>query len=300
MTDLIKEGSIRLQKLLDHYQWPVNKTIFIEGLKNFGDVLHSSMVVRHYKNSYPDHMVVWGISERYYKQFDEYAELVGVVVLPLPHDATPEVRQNWKKEFESFKLFKSIFPLCAVSGFDKPGHIVDNVLHNADIKRLTVPKRPYFPHSTKDYSWHDSFCTKNKLKGRGYVVLEYNSYTLSKPPHNITWSPEKYNELIKHINYPVVWTAAKTDPALEGGIDARGITWRQAKVMIERSGCVVGCGSGISVLSCCDGLNPYVIEINIGAPLALKNIYGINSVSSKTDDPKKIAQAVNLYMKNIK
>jgi len=297
MSDFEK-GIETINKALDHYKWPKNKTIFIEGLRNFGDVLHSSMVVRHYKKKYPDHMILWGISERYYKQFDEYAQLVGVVVVPLPH-TTPEIRQQWKQHSSKFGLFKSLFPLCAVSGYDRPGNIVDNVLYNAEITKLLVPKRPYFPHSIKDYSWHDNFIIKNGLKGKKYVVLEYNSYTLSKPPHNITWGIDKYNTLVENINFPVIWTASKDDPELIGGVDARGITWRQAKVMIERSKCVVGCGSGISVLSCCDGLNPYVIEINIGAPLSLKNIYGINAVSAKTDDPVRVAKAVNMYMEKL-
>lgn len=298
--DVFQSGVDVILKAVDHYKWPKEKTIFIEGLKNFGDVLHASVVVRHYKRKYPDFMIMWGVSDKYYKQFDEYAALVGVVVIPMPHGATPEIRQNWKKKFSSFGFFKSIFPLCAVSGYDRPGNIVDNVLYNAEIDKLLVPRKPYFPHSNHDYAWHDQFCKRHNLKGKKYVVLEYNSYTLSKPPHNVTWPIDKYNEMLKHIEYPVVWTAAFEDPPLEKGIDARGISWRQAKVMIERSGCVVGCGSGLSVLSCCEGLNSYVIEINIGEPLSVKSIYGVNSISSKTDDPLKIAKAVNIYMNSLK
>lgn len=294
-----QEGIRRIQCAIKDYNWPIERTIFIEGLKNFGDVLHSSVVVRHYKNTFPDYMVVWGVSERYYEQFDEFAEIIGVVVVPLPHEATPEDRQNWKKEFNKFGFFKSLFPLCAVSGHDRPGNIVDNVLYNADISSLVVPRKPFFPHSQSDYVWHDNFSTKYGLKGKKYVVLEYNSYTLSKPPHNITWDNDKYNILVKNINYPVVFTGHKDDLPLNSGVDARGITFRQAKIMIERGGCVVGCGSGISVLSCCEGLNTYVFEINIGNPLPLKNIYGIKSISCHTDNPLNVAKAVNLYMDKI-
>lgn len=288
-----EKGIDNLNVIIDRYKWPKNKTIFIEGLKNFGDTLHSSIVVRHYRKLFPNDLILWGISDKYFKQFKIAADMMGVVVFNLPHEATNENRQNWKKHFKTLGLHDSIFPLCAVSGFDVSGSIVDNVLHNANIKKLSVPRRPFFPHSGEDYSWHDKFCQKHGLKGKGYVVLEYNSYTLSKPPHNCTWPIEKYNELVKLIKYPVVFTASSDDPPLNNGIDARGCSWAQAKVMIERSGCLVGCGSGLSVLACSEGLNTYVIEINIGNTITVKSMYNIPSVSTKTDEPEKIANAIN-------
>lgn len=300
MSKAYEEGIRRLNKVIEQFDFPKDKIIFIEGLKNFGDTLHSSVVVRHYRKKFPDHMIIWGISERYFKQFKESANAMGVVVFNMPHGATNEDRQNWKKEFGTIGLYKSIFPLCAVSGWDVGGSIVDNVLHNADIKKLSVPRRPYMPHSGDDYAWHDRFCKKHNLKGGQYVVLEYNSYTLSKPPHNCTWPIDKYNELVKLIKCPVVFTGAESDPALDNGIDARGCTWLQAKVMIERAGCLIGCGSGLSVLACSEGLSTYVIEINIGNTLTVKSMYDMPSVSTKTDDPTKIASAINKYVDNIK
>lgn len=295
MSNPVKKGIETIDKVLEDFKnkgWPPKKTILIEGLRNFGDTLHSSVVVRHYRKTYPNHNIIWGITEKYWEQFNEYAQVVGVVVFPLPH-AEPEHRQKWKKHCDNLNLFKSIFPLCAVSGWNVAGNIVDNVLHNAGITKLAVPRRPFFPHGIQDYQWHDQFIIKNGLKGTKYVLLEYNSFTLSKPPHECVWPIEKYNELVKLIKVPVIYTAHKEAPPLDGGIDARGCTWKQAKVLIERAGCMIGCGSGLSVLAACEGLNKYVVEINIGPPLALKGIYGIKSISVKTQDPQKIAGAIN-------
>jgi len=288
-----EKGIDNLKRTLDHFKWPKEKTIFVEGLKNFGDTLHSSVVVRHLRKVYPNHMILWGITEKYFKQFRIAADAMGVVAFNLPHNVSSEDRQNWKKEFEKLGLFKIVCPLCAVSGFDVAGSIVDNVLHNAEIKKLKVPRKPFFPHSGEDYSWHDRFCKRHNLRGRQYAVLEYNSYTLSKPPHDCTWSLDKYNELIKLVKCPVVYTASVDDPPLEHGIDARGCTWSQAKVMIERAGCLVGCGSGLSVLACSEGVNTFIIEINIGDAIAVKSMYGVPSVSIKTDNVAKIAEAIN-------
>lgn len=292
-----EKGIDNINKIIAKFNWPIKETIFIEGLRNFGDTLHSSVVVRHYRRQYPNHLILWGVTEKYFKQFKIAADMMGVVVFNLPHDVNNEDRQNWKKYVENLGLFKTIFPLCAVSGWTIGGSIVDNVLHNAGIKKLSVPKKPFFPHSGEDYAWHDRFCAKYGLKGRKYAVLEYNSYTLSKPPHNCTWSIDKYNDLLKLIDYPVVFTGSSDDPSLDSGIDARGCTWAQAKVMIERAGCLIGCGSGLSVLACSEGVNTYVIEIKIGESITVKSMYGIPSVSAKTDDPKKIADAVNRCIK---
>lgn len=301
MSNLAKTGFETIKKAVDHYkQFKPNKIILIEGLRNFGDTLHSSMVVRHYRSQYPNHLILWGISDKYWKEFNEYAQSVGVVVFPLPHSAEPSDRQYWKSQSSNLGLFKSIFPLCAVSGYNHPGNIVDNVLINAGIKKLRVNRKPFFPHGIEDYRWCDKFIINNGLKGKKFIVLEYNSYTLSKPPHECTWSIEKYNKLLKMINYPVVWTGSSGDPELNGGIDARGCKWRQAKVLIERAACMIGCGSGLSVLSACDGMNTKVFEINIGPSLSLKNIYKHNSVSLKTENPSLIAKAVNKHISELR
>jgi hypothetical protein len=101
------------------------------------------------------------------------------------------------------------------------------------------------------------------------------------------------------LNYPVVWTASSEDPKLDKGIDARGCKWRQAKVLIERATCMIGCGSGLSVLAACDGMNTKVFEINIGPSLSLKNIYGHNAKSIKTQNPGELAKIINNYIDSL-
>ena len=297
----IEDGIKRINKAVSHYkEYSNDKIIFIEGLRNFGDTLHSSLVVRHYRKIYPNHLILWGISERYYKEFDNYAQLIGVVVFPLPHNVDPDDRRKWKKHCDNLKLFKSIFPLCAVTGWNIGGNIVDNVLHNAGIKKLSVPRKPFFPHGIEDYQWCDNFIINNNLKGKKFIALEYNSYTLSQPPHNNLWSVDKYNNLLKNIQFPVINIGSERDRELNCGIDARGCTWKQAKVLIERSACMIGCGSGLSVLASCDGMKTKVFELNIGDPLLLKNIYKHDSQQIRTDNPMVLANIVNKFVRSFK
>jgi len=281
-------------EFMKEHNFPPNRVIVIEGLRNFGDVLHTSMVVRHYRQTHNPRntAIVWGISEKFYKEFGPYTEHVNCRVLPLPH-TSPDVRQKWKKYLDKKGLAKCVFPCVAVSGWNIGGNIIDNVLKNAEIKKLHVPRNPFFPATADDHRWRDQFLKKNKINGN-YAVLEYNSYTLSKPPHNATWSTEKYDQLVKLIKKPVVFIGSDSDPKLNHGIDGRGCTFRQAKSLIMKANMVIGCGSGLSVIACCENINNRLIEVNIGKPLCAKEIYHRENTSAvKSDDPNQLAEIIN-------
>lgn len=283
-----------INKVIEHYKWPIKDTIFIEGLRNFGDCLHVSMVVNHYRKVYPDKNIIWAVSERYFEQFEAFAIKVTCVIFPLPHDLTPEDRQEIKKWSDGIGFFKAIFPCVAVSGWSQPGNIIDNVLFNAGIKELKVPKKPVFPHDISDYQWHDQFIIKNGLVNRPYIALEYNSYTLSQPPHNATWTIDYYNEMLSKFGVPVIYMGSLSDPELKYGFDARGCTWRQAKVIIQRARLMLGCGSGLSVLSACEDIKTPLIEINIGEPLNMKSCYGKqNAQSVHTKKYEQVIDKIN-------
>lgn len=276
----IDKAKDTINKVISFYKWSINNTIFIEGLKNFGDCLHVSMVVNQYRKVFPDKHIIWGVSEKYFEQFESYTAHVACVVFPLPHDMSPDDRRELKKWSESLGFYKVVFPCVSVSGWNKGGSIIDNVLANANITELKVPRRPVFPHEITDYQWHDQFIINNGLLNRPYIALEYNSYTLSKPPHNVTWSIDVYNRMLSKMDIPVVYMGSKDDPKLNYGFDARGCTWRQAKVMIQRAKLMVGCGSGLSVISACDDISTPLLEINIGDPISMKSCYGKQNAKS--------------------
>lgn len=294
--ELVEKSKNIINKVIDHYKWPANKTILIEGLRNFGDCLHVSMVVNHYRKIYPEHHIIWAVSERYFEQFESFTAYVPCVIFPLPHGLEPEDRQELKKWSVGLGLFKTVFPCVAVSGWTQSGSIVDNVLFNAGIKELKVPRNPVFPHEIADYQWHDQFITNNKLLNRPYIALEYNSYTLSKPPHNATWSTDTYNEMLSKFSVPVIYMGSNSDPKLSYGFDARGCTWKQAKVIIQRARLMVGCGSGLSVLSACSDIKTPLLEINIGDTLTMRNCYGRqNAQSIHTQGYEQAAKKINEY-----
>jgi len=273
-----------------------SSTIYVQHLKNFGDVLHSSMVVRHLRKAHPDKPIVWCISERYADQFEPFSNKLNVKIVGMPHEGSPEDRARWARHAKT-KFSRVVTPSVCPFGWTIAGDIVDNVLHNAGIKKLLVPRRPFFPHTNKDNEWAGSFLKGNGIQNEPFVALEYNSYTLSKPPHNSTWSTEKYNQMLAYIKYKVVFLGGEADPALKRGVDGRGTTWRQAKAIIARAKLFVGCGSGLSVMACCEDINTRMIEFNVGPSLRAEEIYSVRrSKAIKIANPKAAAKLINAEM----
>jgi hypothetical protein len=134
------------------------------------------------------------------------------------------------------------------------GSIADAIFHNAEITDLAVPRRPILPVDITDYAWADQFQSRHNLTGP-FVTMEYISYSLK--PHDTPW----YSQLATFIKCPVLALGGKEDAALPGAIDARGCTYRQAKVLIMRSKCFVGCASGYGFLAASEGCETPMVEI---------------------------------------
>jgi len=269
---------------------------YVQTLKMFGDTLHGSIVVAHYNSLKPKGIkLVWGISERY---VDEYKEFLRCdVKISLPHNMTNQERVILTRKVEALpNVQKVIRPLVGVWGWNIGGSIADNVFHNAGITKLQVHRKPHFPVGIEDYRWSDSILRKHKLTK--YGVLEYNSYSLSGPPHNAIKSTAWYNEMLSYVEFPIVYTGSKNDAQLEYGYDLRGCTFRQAKVMIMRSKLMVGCGSGLTMVACSVGVNTPLIELGIGGTISMSSCgYGQGEII-KSNDPRHVATVINNILRH--
>lgn len=232
--------------------------ILIEMTRQFGDILHSTLVVRHYRKQHPNHRVVWAISARYVDVFASFTpdQLGPHAIAPLPDlPAFPEdgpARIAWVKEAGNLPDVKAIG--CGVHPWGWAcGDIVTAILHNAGIQKLCVPRRPWAPLEQDDLAWAEDFILKHGLQG-GFVALEYVSHSLGSQP------PALFASLARQLPVPTVSLAAASDPLVPGTIDGRGSTFRQAKALIARSLCFVGCGSGLSVLATSEGCEQPMVE----------------------------------------
>ncbi len=234
--------------------------VVIEMLRQFGDVLHSTLVVRHLRRTRPGVSIVWAIHHRYADEFGAFdlKELGPHAIARLP-DA-PEfpkdgpLRVAWVNRAKTLPGVVQAFG-CGVHPWGwKAGHILDAVLLNAGISApLSVPRRPWLPLTAEDAQWAETFTQAHGLKK--FVALEYNSYSLEVSP--LSW----FADLVKQIDLPVVSFAGKNEPLLAGTVDGRGTSFRHTKMLISRASCFVGVGSGLSVLAASHGCEQPVVEL---------------------------------------
>lgn len=99
----ISDGHEAIRDAVERCRPPV---VVVEMLRNFGDVLHSTVVVRHIRKTEPVN-VVWAIGERYVGQFKNFSlrelgphAIAGLPDLPaFPEDA--DGRVSWVKVAKS-------------------------------------------------------------------------------------------------------------------------------------------------------------------------------------------------------
>jgi len=263
--------------------------LVVSSSKQFGDVLHASLVVRHYWTTNPTRPLVWLISERYLDEFRGYpyaTEIIG-----LPHKLETKDRCQLAASLRS-QGYQVIQPLCSESGWPAgASDIASAVLVNAGIKRLMVPRKTILPIDDQDRQWAREFLKSKGCEGR-YVTLEYNSYTLSKPPHNSTWPVEKYNQFVNGLNIKCVNLRGPNDPVLARGAD--GVcSFRQAKALIEGSSLFIGCGSGLTMIAASEGLRTRILEIGIGNPISMRGCKYSEYSESRGGTPAQLASQVN-------
>lgn len=94
--DNVSEALQRINNIASNYTNP----LVIKTTKMFGDVLHGSIVVRHYR-AIQKQPILWAISEKYVDamKYYPYAEKI----IGLPHELTLEERQTLRKQLPNGK-----------------------------------------------------------------------------------------------------------------------------------------------------------------------------------------------------
>lgn len=268
--------------------------VVVEMHRQLGDILHSTLVVRHLRATCTD-KVVWAISERYIDTFSQFGQdqlgphaIAALPELPAwPNDGP--FRVAWVTRAKTLPGVRAVG--CGVHPWGWAcGTIVDAVLSNAGVvETLAVPRRPWLPLHHDDLTFADRFIRDAGLQ-RGYVALEYTSYSLKTNP--ISW----YQELVRRSPLPVVALASSQEELPAGAIDGRATSFRQAKKLIMRASCFVGCGSGLSVIAASNHCEQPVIELvtsSLSMPVLgyrpadrrYRNLHG--------ESPKQVAAAID-------
>jgi len=237
-----KAGCAAITEAVSRCRPPV---IVVEMMRMFGDVLHSTIVVRHYRSARPDASIVWAISERYVSTFEPW---VGpgphaIAALPdgVPYPADGPMRVAWVRCAAKLPSVERAIG-CGVHpwGWKGGGDIVSAIFRNANISRLAVLRRPWCPWLPEDERWVDSFLQEHRLTH--FAALEFESVSLA------SLTAGDVSKLVSGVDIPVVALGAPGTALPDGVIDGR-CTFRQARTLIDRATCFIGIGSGLTQLS---------------------------------------------------
>lgn len=291
MDPALQAGHDAIAAAVESLQPPV---VVVEMHRQFGDILHATIVVRHLRSALPEHSFVFAICEQYGETLSGFdAGALGphaYALLPrlpaYPHDAHHRIA--WVVRARELPGVVRAFG-CGVHPWGSgAGSIVDSVLRNGGISELAVPRRPCLPIRVEDVESARAFLRAHGIER--YVALEYRSF--SHDPLPVAW----YAAFVRQLRLPVVALAHADAPALPGTIDARATSLRQAKSIIADSTCFVGCGSGLSVLAAAIGCESRVVE-NCDPAMCLPAIGyrkpGDRHALCQTRSPAELANAVH-------
>jgi hypothetical protein len=218
--------------------------VVIEMLRMFGDVLHSTLVVQHYRKV-SRASIVWAISEKYVETFAPWVAPEGPDAIaglpdgpPFPKDGP--LRVAWVRRAAELPGVKRVIG-CGVHPWGwQSGTIIEGILHNAGIDHLSVPRRPFCPLTPEDVAWADNSIAMHDLSE--FTTLEFESTSLAG------LSVQDCTKLFRRVGMPVVALGGPTAAIPQGALDGRS-TFRQAKALIERSSCFIGISAGLTQLA---------------------------------------------------
>jgi hypothetical protein len=288
--DAITGSCERIANTAKSYKNP----LIIKTLKMFGDVLHGSIIVRHFRALHPNRPIIWAISDRYLDPFKYYP--YATTMVGLPHSMTLEHRQELGKRLRATYGANVVLPCVGPFGWKTAGSIVDQFLNNAKVKRLAVARKPILPIGDEDRKWADDFMKQHGLKDQAFMCMEYNSHSFKRKPEGPIWTISEYNDFLSQLKHPVVYLAHAGAERLKYGIDGRSSSWRQASALIRRAKGFLGCGSGLTMVSATEGVNTPILELNIGRSITMAGCGYKNSTALASQTPKTMIKNITDFM----
>lgn len=266
--------------------------LVIESTKMMGDILHNSIIVRHYRKVQPIRNIIWAISEKYLEPLKHYPYATKIV--GLPHDLTLDDRRLLCKHLRN--KYEVLAPCVGVSGENTYGSIANQFFFNAKIKNLAVPRRPVLPIDNYDIDWAKAFVKKHGLKR--FVCMEYNSFSLPRKEKGGIWPLEYYEEFLSKVKIPVVWLAHAEAAPFKYGIDGRNSTWRQAAALIKEASLFLGSGSGLTMVAASEGIETPIMEVNIGSTITMRGCGYKKSIDLHKQTPLTLVETVTKFFRN--
>lgn len=258
-----------------------------------GDSMHGQPIIRHYKNVYPNSVIVF-MTEEKYKNVHEYDINIDKIIT-LPNGLDNKDRLALWPIIKSHKDIISIIP--AINPFQAlykenswcHNNIADQYFHNAGILNLQPQGGRFLEvkYDDNDKAVANKLITEDRSK---LIALEYVSY--STPP---VWKMNSYSSFVQTANkhgFKCISIAGKNEPLIPNTIDCRGTTWRQTVAILSKVGYIIGCGSGITVLAASSRPQPKIIELDIPENVTITGCQYANGILLKRPTPDMVMQII--------
>lgn len=256
--------------------------ILIKQIRNLGDTLHLTPVIRHYKLRFPKSVLAFVIGQWYHNAHELNPDIDGLFLAD--HNATPQQRLKlWHTVMNArgvdIKIIASIFPFGEVHAQNRWSlqTIGDQYLHNSGITNLRPlgGRQLVVNIGDDDRNFAKRVWERHNIKK--LVVLEFASY--SKEP---VWKLSHFRrlaQLLRERDVHCISICGAHEKPVPGTIDCRGITWRQSTALLSTAKAIVGVGSGITMLAAAAQPQPRIIELDIDRPVSMEGCGYAPSIS---------------------
>jgi ADP-heptose:LPS heptosyltransferase len=236
----------------------MTQTIAIIAWGAMADVLYATPIVRHIRELHPDDKITWIVRDKFAEVVELNPHVDEVLKWTLPegfnsrqdaeHVMDAAILAHAKANFDKFYDLQ-YWPRYS-NFFERPNEdFISLRARNAGLEPSAIKDRSIVSElSQKDIDTARDFLGRNDIRSKPLVTVNHISYAAS-PVCNFEYY-QQLTDLLKKDGISVVFTGATNEPIPEGGIDARGTSYRVWQALIGMSDFYVGLDSGAKTLAC--------------------------------------------------
>jgi hypothetical protein len=163
-------GKRRLDQVFEYYSEHYDKShfVYIQHVDDFYHTLDSTIFVKNIRLKYPNHLIIYGINEEFFEEFEKFALTINVVVFNLP-----KMDKNEQNELIEYADTLEMDKCLLFESFDD----------------VEIKKRPIFPHTKKEFDLPDDF-----ILLEAFGDIDYNDF-ISQQEIDVVVIGPKSNEV---------------------------------------------------------------------------------------------------------
>lgn len=222
------------------------------------DILYATPIVRYVRSENPDAEISWLVRDKFAEVIETNPHIDHVVnfVLPDGHNSRQEAEYVMDREILAYAKanFDKVIDLQYwpryANFYERPTEdFISLRARNAGLDATAIKNRQIvFEPTEEDIRQARDFVGKHNLRGKWFVTANHISYAAA-PVCNFQYY-QQLVDILKKSDVPVVFTGATNEPIPEGGIDARGMSYRVWACLIAMSDYYLGLDSGAKTLAC--------------------------------------------------